>query len=254
MTPAQRAAEHLHEQAAQARAIRQVDGNLTREEREKDQRKEEAGFASKRAASGRISAAKRGCFQRGIADTWLLAIIVIVALVALAGAIKAWQSYTNGLIERGRAHGVAETSQRFEARDNAALQAAIAERNAAQAKADQAERSASGRINAAAAAYQKGITRANAQRETDLLAVHAGLDRLCLDRPATRIAGIGEAPGGPGNAPTGRSGAAGTGDQGLRSGTEGRLLGIATEANRLRDKANALSEIARADRAQINGQ
>lgn len=191
--------------------------------------------------------------QRGISNPWLLLIGAIALLAALAAAITAWKSYTNGLVKQGHDAGVAETKASYEARDNKAIADAIAERNAAQEKADGAEKTASNRIADAGAAYQKGLTIANANHATDLATVRSGLERMCSAPTPAGQPGVAQAPSGDGKTAAGGPGVAGTGDAGLRAGIAASLESIAAEANRLRDKANALSSIVWADRLQING-
>jgi len=63
--------------------------------------------------------------QRG--NAYVVIALVIVALLALAGLVKAWQGYTDGIEKRGYSRGVDETTAMFQKRDNAALQAALRE-------------------------------------------------------------------------------------------------------------------------------
>lgn len=192
--------------------------------------------------------------QRGIAQGWLLLIMLIVLAAAVAGAIGAWNHYISGVETRAHDAGVAETKAAYEARDNKALADAIAERNAAQARLDKALADNQKLTDAAGADYAKGVKDGKDQAARDVAAVRAGT--LVLHDPGATacVAGSGQASAGDGKVAGGEAGVAGTGNPGLSAGASEFLLGLAAEANRLRDKVKALQAVVVADHAQINGQ
>ena len=78
--------------------------------------------------------------QRGIADLWLLAIVVVAILAALAGAITAWKSYTNGIDQKGYERGKQEVDAKWQARESEINADSAAKIEAANERVIKAER------------------------------------------------------------------------------------------------------------------
>ena len=185
---------------------------------------------------------------------WLAAIAAVVLLVAITAAIKAWDHYTTAIEQRGYDRGEASAKTKYEQRDNKALQEAIAETNALQVKFNAARKQNEALGTANAAAYRQGVKDGQIKVAALLADVKSG--KLILRDPGKAVApvpGVGEAVAGQGGIAASGPGAAGGGKDGLSESASQFLLWIGGEANRLRDKTNALIKQVRADRVQING-
>lgn len=196
-------------------------------------------------------------YERGMTTGWL--VVIVVAAIALLGAlgyaIHAWGDFTQGLIDQGDKAGYSRASSEFTARDNTEMVAMVAERNKAQAELN-AARALNVELQATSnQIYRKGIRDGKAQLQTDVADYKSGALRLRC--PGEKTAAVADIHGATGNADkpaSGGPGIAGAGNRGLPSEDPGvLLLWVGSEANRLRDKVNALIAIVIGDRKQING-
>lgn len=195
-------------------------------------------------------------YQRGITTGWILAIVVaVIAILWLALQIqKEWTSYTERLDKQGYDRGHATALKDVGDRDNLALQKAIKERNTAQAGLDASLKVNQELQKTSDAAYRKGKNDGKAQYDRDLSAIQSGALVLRLHK--------GDAPSGSGLRNTAGNndkiagsgpGSTGTGDDRLPDDDSRFLLWLQSEATRLGKKVNALIDIVKGDRAQING-
>lgn len=117
--------------------------------------------------------------QQGvIAQAYLYLAGAIAVMLALAGLVKVWGNYTASLDKRGYDRGTSETTARYQARDNAQLQAVLAETRAAQDRAAKAEADAAKAQSVASSNYAKGVTDGKARLAAFIADSRAGNIRL----------------------------------------------------------------------------
>ncbi|MCR4304978.1 MAG: lysis protein [Gallionella sp.] len=172
--------------------------------------------------------------QGAIAPVWLYMAGAIAVMLALAGLVKVWSNYTTSLDKRGYDRGTLEATARYQARDNAQLQAVVVAQRAAEIRAAKAEADAAKAQSVASSNYAKGV--------------QDGKNRLAAFIADSRSGAIKlRDPGQNGTGPacgnqTGKAETAGSAP-GSNGDTQGRLSGQASEF--LFSLANEADEIVR---------
>ena len=149
--------------------------------------------------------------QRGIASGWLYLIGLIALIGALAGLLTAWKSYTNGLVEQGRAAGIVETKAQYAQRDNEALQEKVARIEQLEKAARAGEAKHAKEVAVIAAKREKERQSYEDQRKRDAVAIAAGELRLRDPGAVACAAEVGDRSAGAevGSTASGRDGRAG---------------------------------------------
>lgn len=194
--------------------------------------------------------------QRGvIADGWLYLIGLIVFIVVCTVAFKAWTSYIGSVDQQGYDRGKAEALKSVGDRDRKELQDAIRDKNQAQLKLDTALKENQDAQKVSDAAYRKGKQDGKAQSDRDNAAIQSGALVLRSHQGQATGSGSGlrDAVGNTNQVAGCRSGSDGDGDNRLSPDDSKFLLWVGSEADRLKKKVNALIDIVKGDRVQING-
>ncbi len=172
----------------------------------------------------------------------IYASIALAILGAIAGVIHAWNSFTSGLVEKGRTAGVSEERARYVERDNKQLQAVLAERDRLLREREATEKAHQDQLQSQENENAKKL--AAAQKDYDAFIGDLNAGRIVFRVPGTGSRGC--ASGSDQGAPSAVAGGAGAspghlGGGGLRGENEDAifLLTEAHRANRVLAKLNS---------------
>jgi len=112
--------------------------------------------------------------QRGIATGWLYLIGLIALVLAVTGAIIAWNSFISSIDKKGYERGKKESEAAYVQRDNAALRTANARIVELTALVRAAEQEGQRKLDQIAQQREKDRANAKAQRDRDVAAARAG--------------------------------------------------------------------------------
>ena len=188
-----------------------------------------------------------------IANIWLLAGAAVAVSIGVAVAVSSVRSYNARLDQAGYDRGVDETKARYSARDNAALQAALAGLKAAQDRIAAVEAKAAAASASVDSQYQKGVKDGKANTDKLVAAARAGALRLRDPGAVTGCspgAVVGAVPGAAPSPPS-DSGAS----QGRLSDSATQfLLELTDSANAVEKQLAAAQALLQSDRTVCNGQ
>ena len=112
--------------------------------------------------------------QRGIANGWLYLIAVVVLIVVCTAAFHAFTSYVERQEEQAYERGRQEVIAKYETRDHAALQKALADVQQLEQQARDKEKAHQQALDKIATQLAKEKADAKKQRESDIAGVRAG--------------------------------------------------------------------------------